>query len=65
MALGGVGRQVGRKEALFFEKKKQKTFVHLGSECVGCVVLKWLKVFLLLFLQKKKMFSFVDLPGPI
>ncbi len=37
----------------FFEKKNQKTFLTLGP-CVSTAQTKLEKVFLLLFLQKKK-----------
>jgi len=37
----------------FFEKKNQKTSIHSGAACANGGA-KWIKVFLLLFLQKKK-----------
>jgi len=43
------------KESIFFEKKKQKTFIHLECADRGrCAPTD--KVFLLLFVHKKKTF---------
>ncbi len=40
----------------FFEKKKQKTFIHLGAYFSGGARTQRMKVFLVLFLQKKNCF---------
>ncbi len=48
----------------FFEKKKQKTFARLASNVRRVRILR-IKVFLLLFLQKKKILaSFAGAPSP-
>ncbi len=47
----------------FFEKKKQKTFASLAPNVAGILILR-IKVFLLLFLQKKKILASFFLTHP-
>jgi hypothetical protein len=48
---GAAARQ--KEELFFLERKNQRTFIH-STRPVATTPLPWIKVFLLLFLQKKK-----------
>jgi hypothetical protein len=52
--LEGVWKQASKR--FFFEKKKQKTFASCGLWLGRCHFPQEIRVFLLLFLQKKKRF---------
>ena len=51
----GLGRAMGEEGCSFLKKKNQKTFIRLGSAFPAG---KRMKVFLLLFLQKKKILAY-------
>jgi hypothetical protein len=61
--MGGVWRGIeGKGRLFFFEKKNQKTFVTLAGACGVAVTTRTVpvyKVFLLLFVHKKKTLPFL------